>query len=159
VTLRRFEKKARQCWWLINLEASRQSGLSLANYCSLHGLTATTFGRWRIYLVGKEAVRKHADYQAELRPQQRREAQEKRRKRPPLSFRRQHGHVQSRGPDVLGDARRGDELKRDERAGVRGSLASVADLSAQMARTAGRRRGGRRLAGAPSSLGPSGRWH
>jgi transposase-like protein len=81
VTLRRFENKARQSWWLIHIEAWRQSGLSRAKYCRQHGLTTTTFGRWLSYLVGKEAARKHAEYQAELRRQQRREAQEKRRKR------------------------------------------------------------------------------
>ncbi|HTR14631.1 MAG TPA: transposase, partial [Roseiarcus sp.] len=50
-------------------------------YCRQHGLTTTTFDRWLKYLAGKEAARKHAEYQAELRRQQRREAQEKRRRR------------------------------------------------------------------------------
>ena len=52
-----------------------------AKYCGQHGLTETTFDRWLRHLVGKEAARKHAEYQAELRRQQRREVQEKRRKR------------------------------------------------------------------------------
>jgi hypothetical protein len=81
VTLRRFENKARQSWWLIHIEAWRQSGLSRAKYCRQHGQTTTKFGHWLSYLVGREAARKHAEYQAELRRQQRREAQEKRRKR------------------------------------------------------------------------------
>jgi transposase-like protein len=81
VNLRHFENKARQSWWLIHIEAWRQSGSSLTNYCRQHGLTTTTFDRWLNYLAGKEAARKHAEYRAELRRQQRREAHEKRRKR------------------------------------------------------------------------------
>ena len=81
MSLRHFENKARQSWWLIHIEAWRQSGLGRAKYCRQHGLTTTTFGRWLNYLAGKEAARKQAGYQAELRRQQRREAQEKRRKR------------------------------------------------------------------------------
>ena len=81
MNLRHFQNKARQSWWLIHIEAWRQSGSSLTNYCRQHGLTTTTFDRWLKYLAGKEAARKQAEYQAELRRQQRREAQEKRRKR------------------------------------------------------------------------------
>ena len=79
--MRRFENKARQSWWLIHIEAWRQSGLSRAKYCRQLGLTTATFGRWLNYLAGKEAARKQAEYQAELRRQQRREAEEKRRRR------------------------------------------------------------------------------
>ena len=158
MTLRHFENKARQSWWLIHIKPGVKSGLSRAKYCRQHGITTTTFIRWLDYLAGKEAARKHAEYQAELRRQQRCEAQEKRPEEArPLSFWRQHGHAQSRPPGVLGHARRGDELERDERAGVR-RLAFVADLSAQTARPAGRRRGGYRLASASSSFSPSGRW-
>ena len=81
MNLRHFENKARQSWWLVHIEAWRQSGLNRAKYRRQHGLTTTTFGGWLSYLAGKEAARKHAEYQAELRRQQRREAQEKRRKR------------------------------------------------------------------------------
>ena len=81
MNLRHFGNSARQSWWLIHIEAWRQSGSSLTNYCRPHGLTTTTLDRWLKYLAGKEAARKHAEYQAELRRQQRREAQEKRRKR------------------------------------------------------------------------------
>ena len=81
MNLRRFENKARQSWWLVHIEAWRQSGLSRAKYCRQHGLTTTTFGRWLNYLAGKEAAREHTEYQAELRRQQRREAEEKRRRR------------------------------------------------------------------------------
>jgi transposase-like protein len=81
VNLRRFENEARQSWWRIHIEAWCQSGLSRAKYCRQHGLTTTTFGRWLSYLAGKEAARKQAEYLAELRRQQRREAQEKLRKR------------------------------------------------------------------------------
>jgi transposase-like protein len=81
VNLRHFENKARQSWWLIHIEAWRRSGLSRAKYCRQQGLTTTTFGRWLNYLAGKEAARKEAEYQAELRRQQHREAEEKRRRR------------------------------------------------------------------------------
>ncbi len=81
MTLRRFENKARQSWWLIHIEAWRRSRLSRAKYCRQHGLTTTTFGRWLSYLAGEEEARKDAEYLAELRRQQRREAQEKLRKR------------------------------------------------------------------------------
>lgn len=81
MTLRRFENKARQSWWLIHIEAWRQSGFSRAKYCRQHGLTTTTFGRWLSYLAGKEAARKQAEYQADLRRQQRGEAEEKRRRK------------------------------------------------------------------------------
>ena len=83
MTLRRFENKARQSWWLIHIEAWRRSGVSRAKYCRQQGLTTTTFGRWLSYLAGKEAARKQAEYLAELRRQQRREAQEKLRKSTP----------------------------------------------------------------------------
>jgi transposase-like protein len=81
VNLRHFENKAHQSWWLIHIEAWRQSGLGRTKYYRQHGLTTTTFDRWLNYVAGKEAARKHAEYQAGLRRQQRREAQEKRRKR------------------------------------------------------------------------------
>ena len=58
MTLRHFENKARQSWWLIHIEAWRRSGLSRAKYCPQHGLTTTTFGRWLGYLVGKKEARK-----------------------------------------------------------------------------------------------------
>ena len=81
MNLRHFENKARQSFWLVHIEAWRQSGLDRTNYCRQHGLWKCTFDRWLNYLAGKEAARKHAEYQAELRRQQRFEAQEKRRRR------------------------------------------------------------------------------
>lgn len=87
MNLRHFENKARQSWWLVHIEAWRQSGLDRTNYCRQHRLTKSTFDRWLKYLAGKEAARKHAEYQAELRRQKKLEAQAKRRlKRVRLRF-------------------------------------------------------------------------
>lgn len=80
MNLRHFENTARQSWWLVHIEAWRQSGLDRTNYCRQHRLTKTTFDRWLKYLVGKETARKHTEYQAELRRRKKLEAQEKRRK-------------------------------------------------------------------------------
>ena len=79
--LRHFENAARQSWWLVHIEVWRQSGLDRTNYCRQHRLTKSTFDRWLKYLVGKEAARKHAEYQAELRRQKTVEAREKRRQK------------------------------------------------------------------------------
>lgn len=87
MNLRHFENAARQSWWLVHIEAWRQSGLDRTNYCRQHGLWKCTFDRWLKYLAGKEAARKHVEYQAELRRQKKLEAQEKRRlKRVRLRF-------------------------------------------------------------------------
>ena len=160
MNLRRFENKARQSWWLVHIEAWRQSGLSRAKYCHQHGLTTTTFGRWLSYLVGKEAARKQAEYQAELSREQRREAQEKRRKgrarfRFGVSTDTRNRAVQAFWA-IHVEAMNWTGMSVREYAVV---LHPSADLSAQMARPAGRRRGGHRLARASSSLGPSARWH
>jgi len=76
-----FENTARQSWWPVHVEAWRESGLDRTNYCRQNGLWKCTFDRWLNYLAGQDAARKHAEYQAELRPQRRHEAQEKRQKR------------------------------------------------------------------------------
>jgi len=81
MNLRHFENRARQSWWLVHIEAWRQSGLDRTNYCRQNGLWKCTFDRWLKYLAGKEAARKHAEYQAELRRQQKLEMREKRGKR------------------------------------------------------------------------------
>lgn len=81
MNLRHFENKARQSFWLVHIEAWRQSGLDRTNYCRQHRLWKCTFDRWLKYLAGKDAARKQAEYHAELRRQQRRELQEKRRRR------------------------------------------------------------------------------
>lgn len=81
MNLRHFENKARQSWWLVHIEAWRQSGLDRTNYCRQNGLWKCTFDRWLKYLAGKEAARKHAEYQAELRHQKKLEMREQRRKR------------------------------------------------------------------------------
>jgi len=87
MNLRHFENKARQSWWRVHIEAWRQSGVDRTNYCRRHGLTKTTFDRWLNYLAGKEAARKHAEYQAELRRQKKLDEQEKRRRK---GVRRRH---------------------------------------------------------------------
>ncbi|NJM36305.1 MAG: hypothetical protein HC850_18220 [Rhodomicrobium sp.] len=71
MNLRHFENKARQTWWLVHIEAWRQSGLNRTDYCRQHRLTRATFNRWLNYLTGKETARKHAEYQAELRREKR----------------------------------------------------------------------------------------
>ncbi|MFG1384562.1 IS66 family insertion sequence element accessory protein TnpA [Xanthobacter versatilis] len=81
MNLRHFENTARQSFWVVHIEAWRQSGLDRTNYCRQHGLWKCTFDRWLKYLAGKEAARKHVEYQAELRRVKRREAEEKRQKR------------------------------------------------------------------------------
>ncbi|MFS8036708.1 IS66 family insertion sequence element accessory protein TnpA [Xanthobacter sp. AM11] len=81
MNLRHFENTARQSFWVVHIEAWRQSGLDRTNYCRQHGLWKCTFDRWLKYLAGKEAARKHVEYQAELRRSKRREAEEKRQKR------------------------------------------------------------------------------
>ncbi|MFG1392331.1 IS66-like element accessory protein TnpA [Xanthobacter agilis] len=81
MNLRHFENTARQSWWRVHVEAWRESGLDRTNYCRQHGLWKCTFDRWLKYLAGKEAARKHVEYQAELRRSKRREAEEKRQKR------------------------------------------------------------------------------
>jgi transposase-like protein len=81
MNLRHFENKARQSWWLVHIEAWRQSGLDRTNYCRQNGLWKCTFDRWLKYLAGKEAARKHTEYQAELRRQKKLEMREQRRKR------------------------------------------------------------------------------
>jgi len=80
VNLRHFENTARQSFWSVHVEAWQRSGLTRTGYCRQQRLSKATFDRWLEYFAGKNAARKHAEYQAELRRQQRREMQEKRRK-------------------------------------------------------------------------------
>jgi transposase-like protein len=85
--VRHFENSARRSWWLVHIEAWRQSGLDRTNYCRQHGLWKCTFDRWLKYFAGVDAARKHAEYQAELRRQKRFEERQKRqRKRARLRF-------------------------------------------------------------------------
>ena len=76
MNLRHFENKARQSFWLVHIEAWRRSGLDRTNYCRQHRLTKCTFDRWLKYLAGKDAARKQAEYQAELRRRKKLEARE-----------------------------------------------------------------------------------
>jgi hypothetical protein len=75
VNLRHFENTARKSFWVVHVEAWRQSGLARTTYCRHHHLNRRTFERWLDHLMGKEAARKHAESQAQLRreacPQQR----------------------------------------------------------------------------------------
>ena len=87
MNLRHFENPARRSWWLVHIEAWRQSGLNRTSYCRKHGLWKCTFDRWLKYFAGADAARKHTEYQAELRRQKRFEQRQKRqRKRARLRF-------------------------------------------------------------------------
>jgi transposase-like protein len=74
---RRSWEKAHSPYWSLHVEAWRRSGLSRTEYCRSHRLTKATFDRWLKHLVSKEDARKHAEYQAELRRQQRQEERDK----------------------------------------------------------------------------------
>ncbi|RTM01720.1 IS66 family insertion sequence hypothetical protein [Ancylobacter aquaticus] len=78
---RHFENKAGRSLWRIHLEAWQRSGLTRTAYCRDQRLNRRTFGTWLKQLAGEDAARKHAEYQAELRRQQRHEAQEKHQRR------------------------------------------------------------------------------
>lgn len=82
MNLKHWENKARQSFWVVHMEAWRRSGLARTSYCKHHHLNRRTFDRWMEYLVGKEAARKHTEYQAELRREERLKAQERKPKRP-----------------------------------------------------------------------------
>jgi hypothetical protein len=81
MNLRHFENKARQSFWVVHMEAWRRSGLARTTYCNDQHLNRRTFDRWMNYLVGKEAARKHSEYQAELRREQRLKEREKKPRR------------------------------------------------------------------------------
>jgi transposase-like protein len=76
VASKHFENAARQAWWSVHIEAWRRSGLAQTHYCRQQRLHRQTFARWLTYLAGKEAARKHVEYQAELRRQKRSEERE-----------------------------------------------------------------------------------
>lgn len=87
MNLRHWENKARQSFWVVHMEAWRLSGLARTAYCHHHHLNRRTFDRWMNYLIGKEAARKHTEYQAELRREERLKAREKNpKKRPKRRF-------------------------------------------------------------------------
>jgi transposase-like protein len=77
MNLKHFENMAKQSFWVVHIEAWRQSGLARTAYCRHHRLNRRTFDRWMDYLLGKEAARKHEEYQAELRREQRQAEREK----------------------------------------------------------------------------------
>lgn len=70
---RHWGDKARRAFWLVHLEAWRQSGLSKARYCGDHRLDVGTFTRWLEQIVGEETARKHVEYQTQRRREERRE--------------------------------------------------------------------------------------
>lgn len=80
MNLRHYGNKARQSYWLIHIDAWRRSGVTRTEYCRKHRLTKGTFDRWLEYLLGADAARKHAEYQAELRREKRLAEREKRRR-------------------------------------------------------------------------------
>ncbi|MDR7225216.1 IS66-like element accessory protein TnpA [Aminobacter aminovorans] len=84
MNLRHFENTARKSFWVIHVEAWRQSGLARTTYCRHHRLNRRTFERWLDHLMGKEAARKHAESQAQLLreacPQQRQKGPRRRQR-------------------------------------------------------------------------------
>jgi hypothetical protein len=85
VVSRHYGNKARRAFWVVHLEAWRQSGLSKARYCGDHRLNVRTFTRWLEQIVGEEAARKHVEYQTQRRREERLELKEReRRARVPL---------------------------------------------------------------------------
>ena len=93
---RHYGNKARRAFWVVHLEAWRQSGLSKARYCGDHRLNVRTFTRWLEQVVGEETARKHVEYQTQRRREARRELKEReRRTRVPLSSDRRSRAVQA----------------------------------------------------------------
>lgn len=80
MNLKRFENTAHRSFWLVHIEAWQRSGLTRTAYCRQHRVSKHTLDGWLKHLAGEDAARKHAEYQAELRRQQKLEIQEKRRK-------------------------------------------------------------------------------
>jgi len=96
VVSRHYGNKARRAFWVVHLEAWRQSGLSKARYCGDHRLNVRTFTRWLEQIVGEEAARKHVEYQTQRRREERRELKEReRRARFPISTDRRSRAVQA----------------------------------------------------------------
>lgn len=49
-----FDNPAKRAWWHVHVEAYRRSRLTIAKYCSAHGLTRETFNKWRRELTDWE---------------------------------------------------------------------------------------------------------
>lgn len=93
---RHYGNKARRAFWVVHLEAWRQSGLSKARYCGDHRLNVRTFTRWLEQVVGEETARKHVEYQTQRRREERLELKEReRRTRVRLSSDRRSRAVQA----------------------------------------------------------------
>lgn len=78
---RHYESKAHRAFWVVHLEAWRQSDLSRARYCRDHRLDVSTFRRWLVQIVGAEEARNHAEYRAEQQREERRKRQQRRARR------------------------------------------------------------------------------
>ena len=65
--LKHYENKARQSYWRIHIDAWRNSGQTRTAYCLVHRLCKTTFDRWIRIMAGHDAARKHMEYQAQIR--------------------------------------------------------------------------------------------
>jgi len=93
---RHYESKARRAFWVVHLEAWRQSGLSKARYCADHRLDVGTFTRWLEQIVGEETARKHVEYQTQRRREERRELKARdRQKQFPISTDKRSRAVQA----------------------------------------------------------------
>jgi hypothetical protein len=80
VNLRHYENKARRAFWLVHIRALRQSGLTKARHCRDHQLDTGSFTRWLAQIVGAKEARKHPEYQAELRREERRKRKDRKAK-------------------------------------------------------------------------------
>jgi transposase-like protein len=68
---KQYENKAFQSYWRVHIEAWERSGLTRATYCRQHRLLPRTFTRWIRLIAGEDAARKHMEYMAELRREER----------------------------------------------------------------------------------------
>jgi len=80
VNLRHFENTAGKSFWVVHVEAWRQSELARTTYCRHHHLNRRRFERWLDHLMGKEAARKHAQSLREACPQQRQKGPRRRQR-------------------------------------------------------------------------------
>ena len=98
---KRYGNKALRAWWSIHVEAWRKSGLSRRKYCREHRLCEETFTRWLNVLLGAEKLRADRELARE---------QKAKKRRPNLSTDKR----KPRRPGVLGDARRGAAMERND---------------------------------------------
>lgn len=118
-----FENAARRAWWSIHIEAWRRSGLSRKRYCQKHRLDVGTFGRW-LAVIGDAIVVQH----------------QARSPRKPRTLAVRIEAVDRRS-NVLGDARRSDDLERIDGHTLRRRASDLGDQPAALARSSRERRG------------------